>query len=144
MVVWEDWIAAESISGLEDLRLASKQRARRWATQVYLCVNEYSYFKYKYCIINRKKYKLYNKTDTKATYKSNVLIAYPFTFGIVFIFSPPLLCWEFLWILLISEVMLKWLILELLWKVFTVAPMVYDSIRRVTKYLFPVLSSDTH
>lgn len=26
MVVWEDWIAAESTSGLEALRLASKQR----------------------------------------------------------------------------------------------------------------------
>lgn len=26
MIVWEDWIGAESISDLEDLRLASKQR----------------------------------------------------------------------------------------------------------------------
>ena len=26
MVVWEDWVAAESVSGLQDLRLASEQR----------------------------------------------------------------------------------------------------------------------
>lgn len=144
MIVWLDRIAAESSSGLGDVRLASKQGERRSATPIYVYVNVYSYFHYKYCILDSKEEdKLYNKTHIKATCKSCVLIAYPFTFGIMFIFSLPLQCREFLWILLMSEVMLKWLIPELLWRVFIVTPTVYDSIDLQSDF-FPVISSGTH